>query len=385
MLIAMNNAQGKTPRKGTLQTCLSGAWGGLEMVAFEVAQKMQTNGHFITTVCLPNSPLHLNLQKAGLNTLTVTRSRKYFSPAVVHVLRKALKTGKYSAVLIEQMNELWQVVPALWCMKDIRLVGISHTFLALSKKDWLHRKLYQRMNSLIALTEIHRENLIDKLPVRPQAVAVLPNSVDTEKFNPNRRSLALRQEYVTDENEILIGVVSRLDLGKGVLEVVRVADRLRQLAVKFKVIIVGSETAGEGGTKATLEREIAERKLQDCVLLVGHRSDIATIIASLDVLLMPSPVETFGRVLIEAMASGVAIVASAGGGVPNIISNEKNGLLVAPLSVEEMAQAIASVFFEPEKRRTLARNGLRTATEIYDYHIVDQKLYTLLGLTPEAQ
>lgn len=367
-------------QKGTLQTCLSNAWGGLEMVAFEVAQKMKANGHFVTTACVPNSPLQKNLEREGLDTLPVERSSRYFCPRSVRALRRALKTGRYSAVLVEQMSELWQVVPALWNMKHIRLVGISHTFLGISKKDWLHRLLYQRMDSLVALTEIHKQNLLTNLPVKPNSVEVLPNAVDIEKFNPKRKSLSLRQEHLVNGNELLIGVVSRLDLGKGVMEVVQVADLLFKWEIPFRLIVVGSETAGESGAKATLEREIAKRRLGDRVKLIGHRSDIETVIASLDILLMPSPVETFGRVLIEAMASEVAIVASAGGGVPNIIQNGVNGLLVPPLNVEGMAKAIATFYREPDQRHRMASNGLKAAKENYDYRIIDQKLYSILGL-----
>lgn len=372
-----NNSQ----QKGTLQICLSRAWGGLEMVAFEVALKMKANGHFVTTVCPPGSPLEMNLKKEGLNTISLHRGNKYICPNGIRIIRQALKTGLYSAVLIEQMNELWQAVPALIGFKQIRLVGISHTFLALSKKDFLHRWLYQRMNSLIALTEIHKQNLLEKLPVRQGAMEILPNAVDTEKFNPRRRSLEFRELYLTDKNELLIGVVSRLDLGKGVREVVLVGELLHKWKIPFKIIIVGSETAGETGTKAILESEILKRGLQDQVLLIGHRSDIETIIASLDILLMPSPTETFGRVLIEAMASGVAIVASAGGGVPNIINNDQNGLLVPPLSVEGMAQALASYHRDPGLRERIANNGLACASEYYDYRKLDQKLYYILGLS----
>jgi len=366
-------------QKGTLQICLSEAWGGLEMVAFEVALKMKTNGHFVTTVCPPGSPLEKNLQKNGLETIPLKRKNKYFCVGSIRTLRRALKTGRYSAVLIEQMNELWQVVPALIGLKHIRLVGISHTFLGISKKDFLHRWLYSRLNSLIALTEIHKQNLLAKLPVKPEAMQIIPNAVDTEKFNPHKRSESFRRQYVKPE-ELLIGVVSRLDLGKGVMEVVHVGDFLKKWKIPYKIIVVGSETAGEGGAKAILEREISERGLTGHVLLIGHRSDIETIIASLDVLLMPSPTETFGRVLIEAMASGVAIVASNGGGVPNIINNDQNGLLVPALSAESMAKAIATYYEDPAKRQRLAQNGLACASDLYDYRKLDQKLYHILGL-----
>lgn len=366
--------------KGILQTCLSNAWGGLEMVAFEVAEKVRAQGHFITTACPPGSPLEKNLQAAGLDTLPLQRKSKYFCWRSVRKLRKALKSGRYNTVLVEQMNELWQVVPALVGSKDIRLVGISHTFLAISKKDLLHRWLYGRMNSLIALTEIHQENLLAHLPVKRHAMAIIPNAVDTEKFNPAHRSQAFRDQFV-GSGELLIGVVSRLDLGKGVREVVYVGDLLNKMGIPFKIVLIGSETKGEGGAKAILEDEIQKRGLGEKVLLLGHRTDIAQIIASLDVLLMPSPTETFGRVLIEAMASGVAIVASGGGGVPNIVHDGQNGLLVQPLSVESMAGAIANYYRNPELRKRLATKGLECAHEIYDYKKLDEKLYHILGLT----
>ena len=365
---------------GTLQTCFSTAWGGLEMVAFEVALKMQRSGHFITTVCPEGSPLYQRLCEAGLDVLPTQRRHRYFCPATVHLLRQAVKSGRYSTVLVEQMNELWRVVPALIGAREIRLVGISHTFLGICKKDWLHGWLYRRMDSLIALTEIHRQNLLDKLPITESVVQVLPNAVDLEKFHPCKRDERLRASLIKDAQELLIGVVSRLDLGKGVLQVVEVADRLRQLGVSFKLIIVGNETAGEEGAKGQLETEIARRNLQNQMRLVGHRSDIETVMASLDVLLMPSPIETFGRVLIEAMASGVAVVASGGGGVPNIVQHEQNGLLVPPLSIEAMAQAIAVYYKDPEKRRRIALNGRQVASERYDYRVLDQKLYAILGM-----
>ena len=350
------------------------------MVAFEVAEKMRANGHFVTTVCPPGSPLEKNLQAAGLGTLPLRRGNRYFCWRSIRTLRQALNSGRYSAVLIEQMNELWQAVPALWGRKDIRLVGISHTFLGISKKDLLHRWLYSRLNSLIALTEIHKENLLERLPVRREAMEIIPNAVDTVKFNPAHRSQEFRDEFVRG-NELLIGVVSRLDLGKGVREVVAVGNLLKKLEIPFKIVIIGSETKGEGGAKAILESDIEKFGLEGKVLLLGHRLDIARIIASLDILLMPSPSETFGRVLIEAMASGVAVVASGGGGVPNIVHDGQNGLLVPPLSAESMAEAIAKFYRNPELRQRLATNGLRSAHENYDYKKLDQKLYHILGLT----
>jgi glycosyltransferase involved in cell wall biosynthesis len=350
------------------------------MVAFETAVKMKADGHLVTTICPPGSPLQNKLEQAGLKTLGATRKNKYFSPNVIGIIRAALKTGAYSSVLVQQMNDLWQVVPAIWGMRQVKLVAISHTLVGVSKRDILHSLIYSRLNHLVALTDVHKQNLLKALPVAAETIVILPNTIDLEKFNAKKRSEAFRNEFLTAPNQVLIGVVSRLDIGKGLVETVRSAALLKAWHVPFKMVIVGKETAGESGMKATLEDEIRRLNLRDQVTLAGHRSDIETVIASFDILLMPSPSETFGRVLIEAMGCEVAIVASSGGGVTNIIEHEVNGLLVTPLDVDQMAESLRLLCDRSDKRQRLALNGLKSAENFYNYRKVDQQLYGMLGL-----
>jgi len=351
------------------------------MVAFEIADRMQRNGLRVTTACTLGSPLADRLEAARLPILAVNRKNKYFSPSVVRALRRELADPKYTAVLVEQLNELWQVVPALWGREDLKLVGISHTLVSVSKKGFLHRALYSRVDHLIALTSIHKDNLLARLPIEAERVPVLPNAVDLGRFRPDRRLATVRREYLTDpEREVLIGVVSRVDMGKGLREAIAAAALLKDTGRRFKMIIVGRETIGEEGAAAVLQSDIDRLGLGDTVCLTGHRADIEGLMASLDILLMPSPGETFGRVLIEAMASRVAVVASSGGGVPDIVRDGVNGLLVSPLDVDGMCRALAQLIDSPTQRATLASRGLEDAVQIYDQKQIDQKLYGYLGL-----
>lgn len=367
-------------KKATLQCCLSTAWGGLEMVVYETAVKMRNNGFSVTTICPPGSPLQNKLVEAGLPTVGVERKNKYVAFNVIRAIRKTLKAGNFSTVLVQQTNDLWQVVPALWGMKNIRLVCVSHSFLGISKKDFLHTLLYGRCNSVVALNENHRRNLIQRLPVKEDAVEVVVNTVDPDRFHPSKRSEAFRKEFLKSSNELLIGVVSRIDPGKGVMEAVHVAKKLRDWNLKFQLVFIGKETIGEEGFQERMESEIRKLNLRDCVQFAGHRSNVETVIASLDILLMPSPAETFGRVLIEAMASGVPIVASSGGGVSSIVRHHVDGILAKPLDIEEMAEGIRFFFDYPDKRKKIAENGIAAAHEFYDYRKVDRKLYDILGM-----
>lgn len=365
-------------RRAIIQSCLSGAWGGLEMVAFETAVRLRGRGVTVLTACRPGSPLFERLNAEGLPTLEVQPRGKYLSWSAVRVFRRSLKSGDYNTVLVQQLRDLWYVVPALRGLKSIKLVGIAHTFVGIHKRDWLHRLLYRRLTRLVALTSIHKKNLLDHLPLTSDQVVILPNSVDTERFRPERGDEAFRRRFAPRAETLLIGVVTRIDRAKGLMTVVDAAARLRDARVDFKVILIGEETRGEEGFGRTLTHEIGARGLTGLVELIGHRADVETAIASLDVLLMPSPAETFGRVLIEAMASGVAIVAVSGGGVADVIDDGVNGFLVRPEDGGAMAAALQRCAADPEARARMARAGLEKSRLVYDHRRVDAEFYGLL-------
>lgn len=350
------------------------------MVAFETAIKLRRQGVRVVTVCRPDSPLQNKLNAQSQFTISMQPGHKYFSPRAICISRRLIATGKFQAVLIQQMADLWHVVPALTGDDDTRLIAISHTLIGVSKKDLLHEAIYDRLDSVIALTEYHRRNLLEKLPLKPQVVTVIPNAVDAVKFNPSRRGEEFRKNLMKNQDGFLIGVVSRLDMNKGLLEAVGAAGELKKLGLPFHMAIAGQETAGETGARAALQSEIAKLGLQNEVTLTGHLSNVEVAMASFDVLLMPSPVETFGRIIIEAMASNTPVAAAAGGGVPDIIQNGMNGLLFEPLNIQQMGAALADLLRDPAKRERIALGGRQSVAKFYDEKVVDLKLFEQLEL-----
>ncbi len=350
------------------------------MVAYELADRMHREGHYVKTACTLGSPLADRLIQRGLPILPVRRRNKYLSPSVIQTLRNELTRNTYSSILIEQLNELWQVIPAIRGKSELKVVGISHTLVGTTKHDILHRRLYSRLDHLIALTSIHKRNLVENLPIDPGKISILPNAVDLRRFRPSQRSEQFRAEFVCDPEAILIGAVSRIDAGKGLRELLEATAQIKPLTSNFKLIVVGRETIGEEGMMKILADDIKRLELHDHVVLTGHRQDIETVMASLDFLVMPSPRETFGRVLIEAMASGTPVVASAGGGVPDIVESEREGLLFEPLDVPAMALAMTRLIGDAKLRQKLANAGLCAAKERYDQHLLDQQLFSYLGL-----
>ncbi len=345
------------------------------MAAHELARDYTKRGHTVTSVVPKGSRLAGILQNDSLPVIEV-ESQKYFSPSTSIAIRKAVRASRAKTVVMHQLPDIWLVVPALVGLQ-VRLIGFAHMFLSHSKKDLLHSALYKRVEKIICLTNVQKKNFLKVLPINELQIAVVPNGVDTKKFSASNRSEIVRKSLGASD-EILIGVVGRLDKLKGQIELVEAARILKQKDLRFKIAIIGEETANEGGVRSALVKKIEQNQLQNIVRLAGFRLEIPEIIASLDILVMPSWAETFGRVVIEAMASGTPVIATNAGGVPDIITDGSDGLLVPPQDPEALAKAIDTLLLNPQMRETFRGNGLKKAREIYDIHLVQKKLDELI-------
>jgi D-inositol-3-phosphate glycosyltransferase len=360
-----------------LQVCLSKSWGGLEMVALETAFRYSQRGIPCITACIADSRLQQELADKKLPYLTI-RARKYFAPFGTLQLRRILRKFQISRVLIQQLSDLWVLMPAVFGMPQVELIGVSHSFLQVDKKDFWHRRIYRRLNRLVCLTELQRKNLLQHLAIDETKISVVPNSVDLRRFFPERRKDSVRNSLGVEHNEVLIGVVSRLDRLKGQKEAVEAAALMKSWGLAFKLVLVGEDTINTPGTGCELRARVQEKNLQDQVIFAGFRSDIEAVVASLDILLVPSKAETFGRVLLEAMASRVPTIGTAAGGIPDIISNGHDGLLVPEGDIRLLAIAMQKLIADSQLRQTIATNGLQKAIQQYAMEEVEKKMDTVV-------
>lgn len=118
--------------------------------------------------------------------------------------------------------------------------------------------------------------------------------------------------------------------------------------------------AGDGPLRSKLEREAADLGIGDRVRFLGDRRDIAAVLASQDVSVLPSESESLSNAILESMAAGVPVVAARGGGNPELVTKER-GILVAPGNAEELANAIEYLLQNPLVRAEFGRNGRQFA------------------------
>lgn len=160
---------------------------------------------------------------------------------------------------------------------------------------------------------------------------------------------ALREQLGIARDATVVGVIGRLAHVKG-LDIMLLAWAgivTRHAAARLLIV-------GDGPERAELEQQAASLGVADSVIFAGHHSDIPECLAAIDLAVVPSRSEGFPMALIEQMAAGLPVVAAAVGGIPEIISDGINGVLVPPENPAELAAAVSRLLDDPVRSRTLA-------------------------------
>jgi len=167
---------------------------------------------------------------------------------------------------------------------------------------------------------------------------VIPSGVDTDRFRPTTERSAAKARLGIDPATPVVGTVGRLEPRKGTATLIAALDALRNAGRTLAGVIVG-----DGPLRAELERDLAARGLGAQVRLLGDRAEVREVLEALDAFVLPSRTEGMSNALLEAMAMGLPVVATAVGGNPEVVADGRSGLLVPADDAAVMAAAIARV------------------------------------------
>jgi glycosyltransferase involved in cell wall biosynthesis len=197
---------------------------------------------------------------------------------------------------------------------------------------------------------------------------VVHNPVDLERWDPGRidRVRARARLGRAGEHALLLGVVAQLSPWKGQDTAIEALRLLCAEGIDAHLLLIGSAKFVDRATRfdnegyvARLRKLVADTGLQERVSWLGEREDVPELVRALDVLLLPSWEEPFGRALIEAMAMGVPVVATSVGGPPEILQDGREGFLVEPRRPPAWAQAIRRLADDPRLGEEMGRAGRR--------------------------
>jgi glycosyltransferase involved in cell wall biosynthesis len=229
-------------------------------------------------------------------------------------------------------------------------------------------------SKVIAVSENTRQFHISKGKIPEDKIVTIYNGIDISSFRPldksgfakKRRSLNLPPDGLVFTT---IAVLRKL---KGIQFMIEAMPEILKLTPDFRYLIVGDGEYGE-----TLKKLVSTSNLGGHVVFTGQRKDIPEILAISDVFVLPTLTEALPTVLIEAMAAQKAIIASNVGGVPEMVENEKNGLLVPPADPVSLANACSQLAQDTKRREAMAKQGYLIAHEKFEIKKLIHKLNDL--------
>lgn len=206
--------------------------------------------------------------------------------------------------------------------------------------------------------------------------AVWSRGVNHDRFSPSRRDLDWRRSLGIADNEVAVGFLGRLVKEKGLDIFAEVTAELCRRDVPHRVLVIGEGPARDWFAEQVPDAAFAGFQTGD---------DLGRAVASMDIFFNPSVTETFGNVTLEAMASGVPVVAARASGAVGLVDDGQTGRLVEPRDVPAYADAIAELIASPDERLRMGHKGCDKAAS-YRWDIINEAvLSTYLDLMEERR
>lgn len=236
-----------------------------------------------------------------------------------------------------------------------------------ARDRWAVGLAVQRAERLIAVSEALRRSLMEAWPETEAKCIAIPNGVDTQAPAP-RPPDQVRAQLGLPSGARLVGMIARLAPQKGALDFVRAADMLGRSLPGVHFVL-----AGAGPLREEVESLRAELDLEERLHLVGEIESPRDLLGALEVLVVPSTSEGSSVVAMEAMAVGKPVVATAVGGVPEVVADGETGLLVPPGDSEALAEAVGALLKDEARAADMGDRARQRAAAQFDVRLMIER------------
>jgi glycosyltransferase involved in cell wall biosynthesis len=277
-----------------------------------------------------------------------------------------------NAVLIQTLHGTWLDEREGLRGAELRLSGDAWTY----QYFWpifayAERRACENAHQVIVVSEQNRSEAVKHYSLGEDRVSVIPNGVDVNRFNPNVDGGGIRRRLRLEDRQVILFVGGLRDR-KGIPYLMQAMKHVRKEVPDSYLVI-----CGEGSQRSSLEEMSRELGISEYTIFTGEvpYEDLPKYYAACDLFVLPSNYEAQGIVLLEAMSSQRAVVATRVGGIPETVGSDV-GILVPPRDPSTLAQAMLTLLKDPELRLRMGRAGRKKASG-FDWRKIASKTIEL--------
>lgn len=374
------------PKPKILYIITKSNWGGAQRYVYDLAVCLK-NEWETKVAAGARGRLFEELKKAGIPAIGVASFQRDINllkeifalaelvsiflrekPDIVHL--NSSKAGGIGAVAAK--------IASLLLLKRIRVIFTVHGWgffeprprwqnavirIASAISAWLQDKII-----LISKSDFHAANFISakKLVFIPLGIT-MPEIYTREK---SRRTFSRHMPQPVEGGELIIGTIAELTKNKGLEYLIEAGKILRDKIPdrQFHILIIG-----EGEKRKEIEEKIKDAGMQNTVRLLGFLPDAVKLLPCFDIFVLPSLKEGLPYTIIEAASAGLPVVATAIGGIPDLIDDQKNGILVAPGDARGLANALKTLILNADLRQKMGSAGAKKIAKHFSLQSMIQK------------
>jgi glycosyltransferase involved in cell wall biosynthesis len=328
---------------------------GAENVVLSLAQYRRQHNQPVCLIGIdhPHQTGQAFIEKAralGIQTHSLKSSGR-FDTQLIHQLQQFLQDNQID--ILHTHNYKSTLIGALAARKlNIGLVATVHGYTQMNMKV----SLYETLDKFILRHFFHkvvvvREGLLKEIP--PSKRVVIRNGIDTQRFSLSKEAgNSIRQKFGILKDDFVIGSVGRLSPEKNQKLLLDAAAGMIKHNPKLKLLLVG-----DGPERENLKAVCRKHQIEDHVIWTGIAEDTAPLYQAMDVFVLSSLTEGIPLTILEAMASSRVVVATRVGGIPQIVHDQDNGLLVDSGDVMTLKAKLEWLIKNPSQRANLAQAG----------------------------
>ena len=273
-----------------------------------------------------------------------------FDPSIVGLLA-AVKAGTKYRVMTRHYSDYHTRINKKW---HVRL-------------DRMCNRLSHR---IISVSEHTSDHVVEVEGAPREKVVTIYNGIDFDRIKPSEDDFKsrIRKEFGT-EGKFLILTTGRLHPEKGYPFLFEAAAKLKKQVDKPFVWLI----AGKGQFEEEFRNQVTNLGCDDVIKFIGFRKDIPDLMSTADVFVLPSVAEAFGVVFAEAIYLGTPIVATNIGGIPEVVTNGVDGILIPPADSSAIADTLTELINHPEKLKALGNTGKQKVIEKFEFEDMTRK------------